>query len=356
MFYFKISPNDPAKRQNLTLAKDLPKSAQEAHRAITDGLGRLALAGELKSRANVLETLEKAGFEIARTTQTSISLKNPEAGGRNIRLKGALYEQDFRFSQDLQADIAARSREHRATGEERLSRARQSYQRGIEAKWADNSRRHSRPAITHEQGGVQSLSVELGGIIGSSISPSWSERLPSQENRSAMGGVSGSQGQHRQNGQAQQADTVELLRAERRGEDSLRSRAGGEPRQMGQQWRIQGDFATNEQITRGNHERDGNRAIERARVLREQSEADRNCNAERLTAINRASEELGSRKQAIKRNAENIRERLGDFGQAVGEAERRLAATERNHRAANQVIEQSRKAKQATLQRHSPKM
>jgi len=56
-------PDDPAKRQSMTQAKDLPRNTQEAAQSITDGLEALALAGKVKSRADVLETLEKAGFE-----------------------------------------------------------------------------------------------------------------------------------------------------------------------------------------------------------------------------------------------------------------------------------------------------
>ncbi|WP_283957047.1 MbeB family mobilization protein, partial [Neisseria gonorrhoeae] len=50
----------------------------------------------------VLETLEKVGFEISRATISSISIKNPDPKGRNIRLKGALYEQDFRLAKTFE--------------------------------------------------------------------------------------------------------------------------------------------------------------------------------------------------------------------------------------------------------------
>ena len=56
-------PDDPAKRQSMTQAKDLPRNTQEAAQSITDGLEALALAGKVKSRADVLETLEKAGLK-----------------------------------------------------------------------------------------------------------------------------------------------------------------------------------------------------------------------------------------------------------------------------------------------------
>jgi hypothetical protein len=42
--------------------------------------------GELKNRDDVVKTLENAGFEIARTTKKSISIKDPD--GAKYRLKG----------------------------------------------------------------------------------------------------------------------------------------------------------------------------------------------------------------------------------------------------------------------------
>ncbi|WP_289468179.1 hypothetical protein, partial [Enterobacter hormaechei] len=42
-------------------------------------------SGELKTRQDVTEALESAGFEVVRTTKSSISIADPD-GGRNIRL------------------------------------------------------------------------------------------------------------------------------------------------------------------------------------------------------------------------------------------------------------------------------
>ena len=79
-------PNDPANRRELVTPSALPQAQQEAVRAIT----QLASSGELKTRQDVTEALTAAGFEVVRTTQSSISIANPD-GGRNIRLKGAIY-------------------------------------------------------------------------------------------------------------------------------------------------------------------------------------------------------------------------------------------------------------------------
>lgn len=327
-------PDDPQKRQNLTHAKDLPKSAQEAQEAITDGLMSLALAGQLKNRTDVLKTLENAGFEISRTTATSISIKNPETGGRNIRLKGALYEQDFRFSQDLSAELEARSARHRATSQERYSRAADSYQRGVEAKRAENHRRYSRPADTHEPRSIQTLSVELGRIISPSVGTDGREHFSSMADTPRVGKLSGSEAEHRETGRSGQANSDRGLQRQGRQDSYLRSNRP-EIQTMGQERRISRDFATSGQEIGVNHDRDRNHAIERARTLGEQSEADRAENTGRIAKVGSASEYVGERKRAITQHAAEIQ-------RTISATERNFEEAKRNHYTANQAIEQQR--------------
>ena len=71
----------------------------------------------------MIKTLESAGFEIARSTPKSISIKDPD-GGRNIRLKGKIYEQDFRFGKELRGEIERASEGYRADRSNRVQEAR----------------------------------------------------------------------------------------------------------------------------------------------------------------------------------------------------------------------------------------
>lgn len=137
-------PEDPAKRQAVLSAKDLPKTQKEAVTAINDGLTNLVQQGVVENRQDVIKTLEAAGFEVARQTKTSISIKDPD-GGRNIRLKGAIYEQDFRFGQGVQGDIEQRSREHKQRAAERLGEAKERYSFGIERRAAELAKRYPSP-------------------------------------------------------------------------------------------------------------------------------------------------------------------------------------------------------------------
>ncbi|XRP71653.1 hypothetical protein AAG927_025320 (plasmid) [Enterobacter hormaechei] len=44
------------------------------------GLLTLASSGELKNRQDVTEALERSGFEVVRTTKSSISIADPDGG------------------------------------------------------------------------------------------------------------------------------------------------------------------------------------------------------------------------------------------------------------------------------------
>ncbi|WP_444547301.1 plasmid mobilization relaxase MbeA [Pectobacterium versatile] len=146
-------PNAPENRRALVTPSALPEAKQEAAQAITLGLLALASSGELKTRQDVTEALENAGFEVVRTTKSSISIADPD-GGRNIRLKGAIYEQSFNAGEGLRAEIESAAAEYRRDAESRIQRARAVCQSGTERKREENQRRHPRPrpgaVLSHE--------------------------------------------------------------------------------------------------------------------------------------------------------------------------------------------------------------
>lgn len=137
-------PNAPENRRALVTPSALPKTKQEAAEAITRGLLVLASSGELKTRQDVTEALEGAGFEVVRTTKSSISIADPD-GGRNIRLRGAIYEQSFNAGEGLRAEIESAAAEYRRDAEDRVQRARSVCKTGIERKREENQRRYPRP-------------------------------------------------------------------------------------------------------------------------------------------------------------------------------------------------------------------
>ncbi len=158
-------PDDPLNKRALMTPSNLPKAKQDAAQAITDGLLSLAAAGELADRGDVVATLKQHGFEVVRETRKSISIADPE-GGRNIRLKGALYEQDFRAGQELRRELEAAGERYRNEREERVRAARESYSRGVGIKRSEIERRYRRPEPEVGLAGVEGvgLSVDRGGV------------------------------------------------------------------------------------------------------------------------------------------------------------------------------------------------
>lgn len=136
-------PNDPERRRELTPGRDLPKNSQKAAESITAGLSHLAMKGLIRNRHDVIITLEAAGMTIARETKSSISIASPD-GGKNLRLKGALYERDFRFSESLRGELEAASATYRDARESRISEAERCYQRGTELKREEYQQRYPR--------------------------------------------------------------------------------------------------------------------------------------------------------------------------------------------------------------------
>lgn len=144
-------PNAPENRRALVTPSALPETKQEAARAITRGLLALASAGELKTRQDVTEALTAAGFDVVRTTKNSISIADPD-GGRNIRLKGAIYEESFNAGEGFRAAIEGAAAEYRRDAESRIQRARAVCQIGTERKREENQRRHQCPREGYERG------------------------------------------------------------------------------------------------------------------------------------------------------------------------------------------------------------
>ncbi|PMM23381.1 mobilization relaxase [Vibrio lentus] len=152
-------PDDPVNRQELVQASDLPPESKKVGDLITDGLLQMANSGRIKSRKGVIAALESKGFDIARVTKKSISIKHPEEGRKNIRLKGLLYEQDFRYGEGLQRAIEEASERHRATAQARLQEARSTYSSCFERKRAENNKRYKRPERPFEPSNAKDMDL-----------------------------------------------------------------------------------------------------------------------------------------------------------------------------------------------------
>ncbi|RYG16232.1 MAG: hypothetical protein EOO07_13685 [Chitinophagaceae bacterium] len=181
--HYKLhDPNDPINKRELCTPNNLPKTKIKACEAITNGLLGVAERGDLKNRDDVIKTLENAGFEIARTTKKSISIKDPD-GGQNIRLKGAIYEQDFRFSKELRADIERASQEYRADRGNRVQEARKTLDRLTERKRGSNQLRYPRTEQTPTADYVKDLGHRSHSRYDSSFSDVGNFSLSESQNQ-----------------------------------------------------------------------------------------------------------------------------------------------------------------------------
>ncbi|EHR4389891.1 relaxase/mobilization nuclease domain-containing protein [Salmonella enterica subsp. enterica serovar Derby] len=156
-------PNDPTYRRPLTQASDLPRDKQQAAEKITAGLMNLMQQGVIRSRQDVVTQLESYGLTVARETKSSISIADPD-GGRNIRLKGMIYERDFKFGEGLRGEIEAAGAGYRAEREARVREAGDVYQRGTAIKLAEHQQRYPR-AERQADGHAQEVSLNSDGWI-----------------------------------------------------------------------------------------------------------------------------------------------------------------------------------------------
>ena len=133
-------PKDPKNRQLLTTPSNLPKEKKELREAITAHLMQAVENGNVKDRLSVLKELENLGLTIARITPSAISIKDPD-GGKNIRLKGELYGEHFRFDEKYSKENERASRAYRENREQRIRDAKRELDKQSERKRAYNAKR-----------------------------------------------------------------------------------------------------------------------------------------------------------------------------------------------------------------------
>jgi len=125
------SPKDPNRRRAFFLSSRLPKSIGELKATLNESVIGAIKTGEITTRENLCEWLKAQGFEIARITKKSISLKHP-AHNKNLRMEGELYEHN-----GVERTIGGIQQEpHRSTGisDDDLARYRRDLAEGLERK------------------------------------------------------------------------------------------------------------------------------------------------------------------------------------------------------------------------------
>ena len=163
--YKLTDPDSPLNHRSLVTPRNLPENRKKAAETITSSLMTVMANGLITNRADVVKTLSDAGFSVARETKNSISIADPD-GGKNIRLKGAIYERDFKFNEETGAAIERAAKAYEAATEQRIQRAHQELAEGIKRLSEHNQRRYPRSnagialsSVQHEINSPQHMDV-----------------------------------------------------------------------------------------------------------------------------------------------------------------------------------------------------
>lgn len=143
-------PNDPKKKRVLGQRDNLPRNIKGARENINNILENMVTNGLITDRDDVVKALLDNNFKITRQTSKSISIENPDPDAtRSIRLTGALYERAFKFGTEIRNEVISASEEYRRSDRDRLSTAKQVYEREIGRKQDYHRQRHGKPKQEH---------------------------------------------------------------------------------------------------------------------------------------------------------------------------------------------------------------
>jgi len=114
--------DDPLYQQDIKHAKNLPKAVNEIKETLNILATKAVENGLITDRQSMKTWLLDLGLEISRETKKSLSIKNPnndDPNARPIKLKGAIYEQDFRLTEESERLTIAASERYRREAEQR---------------------------------------------------------------------------------------------------------------------------------------------------------------------------------------------------------------------------------------------
>ena len=222
-------PHAPEKAQAIkTLnSQNLPQSVKEIKEQIGTAIAEQISNGNIQNRQDVVETLKGAGFEIARETDRSISIKNPD-GKRNIRLEGVIYENrqfDKQFAEEHRRagqDYQRTSRERYDTALGKLQRLTESKQQGNRENFKVKPSNHPRPAAENQKRFAFEYSHgSSSGHIDYNVSNlSWRKLVVSEANPEQAAGISRNQSKSRSD-TARETDVAEGETARERRQENF---------------------------------------------------------------------------------------------------------------------------------------
>lgn len=315
--YGLTSPDEPQKRQTVLIDKSLPKNTKDAVAALNRLIEYEFSQGNINNRQDVIDCFERHGFEISRQGKDYLSIKNEN--GRNVRLKGAFYEQTFRADTARRAIAEAERGRSRESHRGEVEQAREQLQRSVKTKLRENRQRFENPRRQSKSKiarAIQNTDALCWGDrnsfgVGSVVSGLSSERLLEQDERvEAVGGDIQI---------PEQEHGVQQLHDGRQDKESMHSSGPTIQRpRVGKQYESFNDKGgLNEPdydaVARGIERAKRDRQERVARYYRAAQEEHERCRAEarsRIEANQRAIEQVRNRKSGIKELAQKLFERV----------------------------------------------
>lgn len=152
-----LNLHDPDAPENKRAVKplhvtNLPQAKREQVEQINRALLNQIEIGLVKNRSDAVMALENAGFIITRQAKNTISIKDPN-GGKNIKLKGEIYESTFQFSREHASRVRAAQAVYNAKRPEKLERNEETFRdllskkREFNRKLYQACREKNRPAL-----------------------------------------------------------------------------------------------------------------------------------------------------------------------------------------------------------------
>jgi len=315
--YGLTSPDDPQKRQTVSIDKSLPKNTKDAVAALNGLIEYEFSQGNINNRQEVIACFERHGFEVSRQGEHYLSIKNEN--GRNVRLKGAFYEQTFRADTARRAIAEAERGTSRESHRGEVEQAREQLQRSIKAKLRENRQRFASPGRQSKSKIAQAIQAtdalcwgdrhSFG--VGSGVSGLSSKRISGQDERvEAVGGAI--QSQQPKHGVRQMHDgRQDDQNMYSSGPTIQRSRVGKQYESFNDKGGLnEPDY---EAIARGIERVKRDRQERVARYYRAAQEEHERCRAEarsRIEINQRAIEQVRNRKSGIKELAQKLFERV----------------------------------------------
>jgi len=138
-------PNAPNNRNPIIYPGYLPKSRKELVQKLAEHMDHMMEQQQIApTREGILHELKSLNLEVSRETNKSISIKDP-TGGQNIRLKGSLWERDFKPDRHTKEAVRQRSQEYDSRSEERARIARERVNELCERRERLNRKKYAKP-------------------------------------------------------------------------------------------------------------------------------------------------------------------------------------------------------------------